>query len=67
MNSGCTPNATIDSALARAVRYARFSRRRAVIPVASGSASEFPKRLKFREIVCDVHYVEVPTVVCNVA
>jgi hypothetical protein len=32
------PNATINPALARAVRDARFRRRPAVIPVASGSA-----------------------------
>jgi hypothetical protein len=38
VNSGYTPNATINPALARAVRDARFRRRPAVIPVASGSA-----------------------------
>ena len=58
--------AVLSTALARAVREQR-TRRLTPTPVLSGNAFEFPARLKLREIVCDVHDVEVPTIVCNVA
>ena len=54
----------LSTALARAVRDARFRRRLSAAPVDSGSAFEFPERLELLEIVCDVHDA---TVVCNLA